>query len=106
VSVKNASGTFQQPTLAGVSAALAAATISADLTYDPINATGADVYPITSPTYVLVAPSQLSPAQSTLLKAYLTYILGTDGQALASTNNYAPLSSNLDQQATSQLSQL
>ena len=34
------------------------ATVNPDLTYDPINATGADAYPITSPTWILVYKNQ------------------------------------------------
>jgi phosphate transport system substrate-binding protein len=104
--VKNAAGNFTAPSLAGVSAALAQATISANLTYDPINAPGSTSYPITSPTYMIVVPTQLTPGKSTLVKAFLTYILSAAGQQLATANNYAPLSPNLDQSATAQLSQL
>jgi phosphate transport system substrate-binding protein len=105
-SIKNVSGTFVAPSVAGASAALAQATVSADLTYDPINAAGADVYPITSPTYILVLETQTNPQKAALLKAYIGYILSAAGQALATANNYAPLSSNLDQQATAQLDKI
>jgi phosphate transport system substrate-binding protein len=104
--VKNAAGALIAPSLDGVSAALSQAPIATNLTYDPINAAGATSYPITSPTYILVAPTQLNPGQSTLLKAFLTFILSSAGQQLATANNYAPLSPNLDQMATAQLSQI
>ena len=33
-------------------------TVTADLTYDPANAPGAESYPIMSPTYIMVYESQ------------------------------------------------
>ena len=53
-SIKNKDGQFVQPTLEGATAALAGAEVKADLTYGPLNAAGAEAYPITASTYVLV----------------------------------------------------
>ena len=55
---RTASGKFVAPTLAGADAAMAGATVNADLTYDPINARGADAYPITSPTWIILYQKQ------------------------------------------------
>ena len=81
-SVKNSSGKFIAPTLAAASASLAGATVNADLTYDPINATGATAYPITSPTWILVYQNQTDANKGAAIKAFLNYIYG-DGQKLA-----------------------
>jgi phosphate transport system substrate-binding protein len=104
-SVKNSAGTFIAPTLAGATAAMAAATVTADVTVSPMNASGADAYPITSPTYILVYAKQTSHAQGTALKALLEYVLGT-GQAKAAALDFAPLPSALLAKAKAQLDKI
>lgn len=100
--VKNRNGEFVAASLDGVSKAVAGSTINADLTYDPINATGAGAYPITSPTWVLVYAKQPDPAKAKALKAWLTFLV-TDGQQLAPTQNYAALPTDLAKKAVSQV---
>jgi phosphate transport system substrate-binding protein len=102
--IKNKSGTYEKPTLDGAAAAVASATVAADLTYNPIDAAGADSYPITSPTYIIVYKKQ-SGAKGAAVKGFLNYIL-TDGQQLANQAGYAPLPSALAQKAVAQLDQL
>ena len=41
-----------------------------------------------------------------MLKGYLGFLLGSQGQALLAPLNYAPLPSNIDSMATAQLSQI
>ena len=104
-SVKNAAGKFVEPTLDGASAALAGATINADLTYDPINASGDSSYPITSPTWIIVYKKQPDAATAEALKGWLNFLL-TDGQSLAKGVGYAPLPADLASKAITQLSQI
>ena len=104
--IKNSAGTYVDATLAGASAAVASATVNADLTYDPINASGADSYPITSPTYIITYAKYADAGKATLLKAFLGFVLGTDGQADANKSNFAPLPASLDQKAVAQLSSI
>lgn len=106
-SVKNAAGKFVQPTLDATNAALtaSASTLKADLTYDPINATGDGSYPITSPTWIIVYKNQPSKAQGDAVKAFLNFTL-TDGQAEAAGAAFAGLPSDLRQKAVAQLDQL
>jgi len=104
-SIKNAAGSFVDPTLDGAAAAVASATVSADLTYSPLNASGADAYPITSPTWIIVYANQTDKNKGTALKSFLTYILN-DGQGLANQAKYAPLPDSLKQKAIAQLSQI
>ena len=70
-SIENKAGKFVAPTLAGASAAVAAPTINDDLTYNPLNAAGADAYPITSPTWIIVYAKQTDKAKGTALKSFL-----------------------------------
>jgi phosphate transport system substrate-binding protein len=106
-SVKNSAGKFVQPTLEGTKAAVDASTstLKADLTYDPINASGDASYPITSPTWIIVYKNQPTKARGDAVKAFLNFIL-TDGQSQAASAGYAPMSSDLQSKAIAQLSQL
>ena len=104
-SVKNQSGDFVAPSAAAASAAAQTATIASNLTFAAAWAPGASSYPITYQSWVLVYAQQPNASTANLLKAYLTYLLGP-GQQLLPTLNYAPLPSNLDQQAVSQLSKI
>lgn len=104
-SVKNAAGEFVAPSLDGASKAVAASEIADDLTFAPANASGAGVYPITAPTWILVYAKQADAAKGNTLKAYLEYLL-TDGQTLAPTVDYAPLPTELATKAKDQLTKL
>jgi ABC-type phosphate transport system substrate-binding protein len=104
-SIKNSAGSFIEPSLEGAAAAVAATKINDDLTYSPLDASGATAYPITSPTWIIVYEKQTSSTQGKALKAFLTYILN-DGQALAEGVNFSKLPSSLQQKAVAQLSKL
>jgi phosphate transport system substrate-binding protein len=104
--VKNKAGKFVAPTVAGAAAAVAGATVAADLSYDPINAAGADSYPITSPTWIITYVNQKDHNTGTAIKEYLQFIYSSDGQGLASSVGYAALPDSMLQQATAQLSKL
>ncbi|HEV3225513.1 MAG TPA: substrate-binding domain-containing protein [Acidimicrobiales bacterium] len=104
-SIKNSAGKFVDPTLDGASAALSGATVNADLTYDPLNASGDAAYPITSPTWIIVYQKQTDAATAAALKGWLNFIL-TDGQGFAKTVGFAQLPSALAQKAIDQLSQI
>jgi phosphate transport system substrate-binding protein len=99
--IKNKDGRFVAPSLEGATAAVAGATVKDDLTYDPLNAAGADAYPITAPTYLLLKPTY-DANKANLVKDYVRYVL-TDGQAIAKDVNFAALPSSLQQKALAQL---
>ena len=104
-SVKNSAGSFIAPSLAAATAAMAAAPVAADVTVSPMNAPGADSYPITSPTYILVYAKQTNHAQGTALKALLEYVLGA-GQGNAAALNFAKLPDALLAQAKAQVDRI
>jgi phosphate transport system substrate-binding protein len=101
-SVKNKDGNFTDATLAGASAALAGATPTAELTINPLNTAGADVYPITQPTYMLVRPSYTDAAKGKAVKGFVKWLL-TDGQALYESKFYAKLPASLAQAAIAKI---
>ncbi len=101
--VKNSAGNVVDATLAGASAAAGGATVSAALTYDPANSGDPQAYPITSETYIITYAKYSDAGKVALLQAFLKYILGSDGQNLATTVDFAPLPSALDQKALAQV---
>jgi phosphate transport system substrate-binding protein len=104
-SIKNSSGQYIAPTLPAASAAVAGATVKPDLTYDPINASGADAYPITSPTWIITYQKQPDATTANALKGWLNFLL-TQGQTFAQSVGYAPLPTDLAQKAIAQLDQI
>jgi phosphate transport system substrate-binding protein len=103
--VKNKDGKFVEAKLPGAAAALAGATVASDLTYDPLDAAGADVYPITSPTWIIVYAKQPTQGAADALKGFLNFIL-TDGQQAANGVGFAPLPSSLQRKALDQLAKI
>jgi phosphate transport system substrate-binding protein len=105
-SIKNSAGKFIKPTTTSASAALAGLTLNPDLTYDPINASGATAYPITAPTWIMVYANQADAKKGAAVKAFLGFIYGTganQGQSLAKTVDYAPLPKSVLTKAKAQL---
>jgi phosphate transport system substrate-binding protein len=100
--IKNKDGKFVAPSLEGATSAVQGAKIKDDLTYDPLNAAGADAYPITAPTYLLIMDKYDDATKANLVKEYVRYVL-TDGQPIAKDVNFASLPSGLQQKALAQL---
>ena len=100
--IKNKSGKAIAPTVDAASAAVAAATVNADLTYNPLNADGADAYPITAPTWILVYKNQIDKNKGAAIKSFLKYVLG-DAQKQAKNFDYAALPPSLQQRALAQV---
>lgn len=101
--IKNKDGKFVAASLAGATAALANATMKDDLTYSALNTAGADAYPITAGTYVLVYTNSGSSAAA--IKGWLTFLL-TGGQDLAKDVDFAPLPTTLRDKALAQIAQV
>ncbi len=104
-SVKNSSGNYVVPSPTSATAAADSVTPAANLTFSAIWASGAQAYPITYQSWVLVYETQPNANDAAMLKAYIGYLLGP-GQQLLPTLGYAPLSSSLDSMATAQLSKI
>lgn len=100
--IKNKDGKYVAASLAGATAALAGAEIKDDLTYDPLDAAGAESYPITAPTYLLVKTKYDDATKGKNVKEFVKWLL-TDGQAFAEAANFAKLPTALQQKALAQL---
>jgi phosphate transport system substrate-binding protein len=103
--IKNAAGKYVAASIDGATAAMSTATLNADLSFDPLNATGATAYPITSPTYILVYETQSDSAVGNALKGFLNYIYGP-GQGMAASVDFAKLPANILSAAKSQVDKI
>jgi phosphate transport system substrate-binding protein len=97
--VKNAGGQFVTPDLKSVTAAAASATFAPDTDFrvSITNAPGAEAYPISSFTWLLIKPGLADQAKSKQIKDFLTWMLDPEAQRIASDLNYAPLPVSLIQ---------
>jgi phosphate transport system substrate-binding protein len=104
-SVKNQAGNYVEPSVQSATEAASNAQVKPDLTFSAIWASGAQSYPITAQSWVLVYQKQSSSNTTKLLKSYIGYLVG-DGQKLLPQLGYATLPSNIDQQAKAQISKI
>ena len=104
-SVKNSAGKYIEPTPESASAVGDGITVKPDLTFAAINSPGADAYPITYQTWVIVYQNQTDAGKGALVKGYLNYLL-TDRQDMLSDLDYAPLPKSLQDKAVAQLDQI
>ncbi len=90
--VKNSSGEFVQATLKSVSAAAAGTKLGPDTDFrvSITNAPGAEAYPISSFTWLLVRKTDASP-KGRQLRDFLKWMLEPEAQRMAADLHYAPL---------------
>ena len=89
--VKNASGNWVKASIAGVTEAAASVkTMPADYRVSITNAPGAQSYPISSFTWLLVPVKSADPAKGKVIKDFLNWMLN-DGEKEVSALYYAPL---------------
>jgi phosphate transport system substrate-binding protein len=95
--VKNEAGNYVKGSIEGVTEA--AATVKdmpADYRISITNAPGANAYPISSFTYLLIPATPVNPANQNTIKDMLSWIVKS-GESEASHLSYAPLPSSLQQ---------
>jgi phosphate transport system substrate-binding protein len=99
--VKNAAGQFIAPTIAAITAAAAGAVEklppNTDFRVSIVNAPGADAYPISSFTWLLVYQKQTDAAKGKRLVDFMKWAL-TEGEGSAAALDYAPLPQSLGTQ--------
>jgi phosphate transport system substrate-binding protein len=91
--VRNAAGTFVDPSVESVSAAAASVSLppETDFRVSITNPPGAGAYPISSFTWLLVRRTSPDSTKARLLEGFLTWMLGPEPQKMAAELNYAPL---------------
>jgi phosphate transport system substrate-binding protein len=89
--IKNAAGNWVRASIEGVTdAAASVKQMPADYRVSITNAPGANAYPISSFTYLLVALKSPDPAKGKVIKDMLSWII-TSGESEVSSLSYAPL---------------
>ncbi len=94
--LKNSTGNFIAPTAEAVSKAMATATIPDDFRFSMVNAPGAEAYPISGASWILIYQHQANPEHGRKLVAFLKWAV-TEGQKLSPSLHYAPLPDNVQQ---------
>jgi phosphate transport system substrate-binding protein len=105
--IKNASGTFVEPSVDAVTAAAAgsAATTPDDLRVSITNAPGANAYPISSYTYILAYKDQKDAAKGKALVDFLWWGIH-DGESFARDLQYAPLPAEIVKRAETKINSI
>src|SRR5271154_1348887 len=94
--MKNSSGNFISPAPDSVSAALATAKIPDDFRFSMVNAPGANAYPISGASWVLIYQKQKGADHGAKLVAFLKWAV-TEGQKISPSLDYAPLPDEVQQ---------
>ncbi len=105
--IQNKAGNWVAASLAGVTAAAAstAGNMPADFRVSITDAPGADAYPISSFTWLLVYEKQTNKDVGEQIKKFLGWAL-TEGQTLAPALQYAPLPAEVVQKEEAQIQQI
>jgi phosphate transport system substrate-binding protein len=105
--IKNASGNFVEPSADSVKAAAAeaAANTPEDLRVSITNAAGAQAYPISSYTYILVYKDQANAAKGKVLVDFLWWGIH-DGTSFAKDLSYVPLPADIVKRAEAKLNSI
>lgn len=103
--IKNAAGTFVEPTAQSASAAAEGIEVKDNLTFSALNGKATGAYPITYQSWVIVYEKQTNKAKGAALKLYLSYLL-TEAQAMLPELDFAPLPKDLAQKAIAQLDKI
>ncbi len=91
--LKNSAGNFVEPSLESASAAAASAKLPKDTDFrvSITNAPGAQTYPITSFTWLLIKKDNQDPAKAKQIRDFLAWMISDQAQAMATDLKYAPL---------------
>jgi phosphate transport system substrate-binding protein len=104
--IRNATGNFVSPSPEGMTAAAAAVSealpANTDYRLTIVNAAGADAYPITSFTWLLVYQNQTDSVKARKLKDFMRWAL-TEGEKQAAALDYAPLPGTMAERLVARL---
>ena len=107
--VRDADGQFVAPTIESISAAAAGAIAAlgpdTDYRISIVNTSGANAYPISSFTWLLVYETQTDAVKGRKLVDFLRWVY-TTGQGSAASLDYAPLPSSLTERLKTRLDQI
>ncbi|HZJ01214.1 MAG TPA: phosphate ABC transporter substrate-binding protein PstS, partial [Gemmatimonadaceae bacterium] len=108
-SIRNAAGNFVAPSPEGMTAAAAGVAdklpANTDYRLSIVNAAGANAYPISSFTWILVYKQQTDSAKARKLRDFMKWAL-TEGEKQASALDYAPLPESMGSRLVARLDSL
>lgn len=91
VAMANLEGNFVAPSVEATTAALAGAELADDLTYNPLNGPGADAYPITAPTFLMVRTHYGDATTGEAVVAFVRWLITDGADTYAASVGYAPI---------------
>lgn len=104
--VKNAAGNFVKASLQSVTAAAGSVkSMPPDFRVSITNAPGADAYPISSFTWLLIPQQSKDPAKGKILANFLNWMVD-DGQKMTAELTYAPLPGNVAEKVKVEIKQV
>jgi len=103
--VKNSSGNYITPSIESVTAALATAKIPDDFRFSMVNPPGADAYPISGTTWLLVYQEQRDAEKGKKLVEFLKWAYN-EGEKMSAALDYAPLPDNVRERALARVNEI
>jgi phosphate transport system substrate-binding protein len=103
--VQNQAGNYVYPSIATVAAAAASKPSVNATDFSIVNASGADSYPISGYSWVILYAKPSDPARAAVLRDTMKWLV-TKGQALAKSVHYVPLPDNVQRQALKVIGQI
>jgi phosphate transport system substrate-binding protein len=104
--IRNREGSFVAPSVEATTAALDGAELSEDLTYDPLDGPGADAYPITAPTYILVRASYGNERRGRAVVEFVKWLITDGADTYAADVGFAPVPESFRDAAFSRLDEV
>jgi phosphate transport system substrate-binding protein len=103
--IKNSSGNYIAASIGSVTAALATAQIPDDFRFSMVNPPGAEAYPISGTTWLLVYEQQKDPAKGQKLVEFLRWAYN-EGEKMAAALDYAPLPANVQERVLKRVGEI
>ncbi len=103
--VQNQAGKWLYPSIKTVAAAAATKPNVSATDFSIVDAAGADSYPISGYSWVMVYKKPTNPGRAKLVRNVLTWLV-SDGQKVAESVDYVPLPQNVQHQALSIIGQM
>lgn len=103
--VENKAGKYVYPSIKTVAAAAATKPDVSATDFSIVDAPGADCYPISGYSWVMVYKKPADPGRAKLVREVLSWLV-TDGQTLAKSVDYVPLPKNVQHQALSVIAEM
>ena len=89
--MRNRSGNFVAPSVEATVAALAGTPLNDELVYNPLDSAGAEAYPITAPTYLLVRTHYSDARRGQAVVAFVKWLITDGADTYAAGLGYAPV---------------